>query len=414
MRVKITPFIPYGEITAPPSKSVAHRLLISAGLKKGKTLVKNIGESLDVKATLSCLEKLGAKVTVLNGDALIEGFKNPNKGEVLNCNESGSTLRFLMPIACALGANCTFTGSEKLLSRPSVALIDQLSKHGISVDGYSLKGQLLGGKFDIDASVSSQYITGLLFALPLLERDSQINLIGEIVSKDYINITLSVLDLSGIKYQMSGNSIFIKGNQQFNLPNEVTVEGDWSGSAFPLVLGTKRGQVTVKGLNCDSMQGDKKILDILKSAGAIVTQSENSVTVKGGNLTAFDENFENIPDLAPICAMLSALADGKSTLSGISRLKIKESDRVLTTLKVLLTAGITASENDGEIIIFGGKVQCGVYNGENDHRIVMASAVLSAYGDGDSVINGAEAIEKSYPKFFEDLKALGGVVEIGI
>ncbi len=414
MKMKLSPFCASGQIVAPPSKSVAHRLLISAALKRGKTLIKNVGDSADVKATCSALSSLGAKIDLKGGNATVVGIENPIKNGVLDCNESGSTLRFLMPVACALGANATFTGSEKLLSRPSGVLLDQLSRHGITQSGWTLNGKLRGGRFEIDATVSSQYITGLLLALPVLEQDSEIVMQGNAVSKDYINITLSALEKSGVVYEKSGNSIIIKGNQEYKLPNEVTVEGDWSGAAFPLTLGAISGEVTLLGVDINSKQGDKEIINVLKKAGAKVEISGNKITVKKGELIGYCQDFENIPDLAPICAVLSACCKGESTFSGIERLKIKESDRVKTTLEILKSGGITAYERDGKIIIEGGDVKGGVYDGANDHRIVMSAAVLSAVASGDSIINGCEAVNKSYPNFFEDYNLLGGKANGGI
>ena len=412
MVVKINPFIASGKIVAPPSKSVAHRLLIVAALKKGKTVIKNVGNSADVIATCNCLNSLGASIVLQDGNAFVEGIKELKKGCILDCNESGSTLRFLLSVSCALGANSSFTGSQKLLSRPNDALISELKNHGIAVEKWNFKGCLTGGKFEIDASVSSQYITGLLLALPTLKEDSEIVLQGKVVSKDYINITLSVLENSGIKYEKSGNSIFIKGNQEYRIADEVVCEGDWSGSAFPLVLGAIGGEVTVEGLNVNSCQGDKAILSVLEKAGAQIVIDGDVITVSKANLLAFEQDFDNIPDLAPICAVLAGVCEGESVFTGIERLKIKESDRVKTTLAVLHSAGIEAREDLARILIKGGIAKSGVFDGANDHRIVMASAVIAAVANGQSVINGSEAIVKSYPEFFKDYKKLGGNADV--
>ena len=412
MVVKINPFVASGKIVAPPSKSVAHRLLIVSALKKGKTVIKNVGNSADVIATCNCLSALGANITLQDGNAYVEGIKAVRKGCVLDCNESGSTLRFLLSVSCALGANSSFTGSQKLLSRPNEALISELKNHGIMVEKWNLKGCLTGGKFEIDASVSSQYVTGLLLALPILNEDSEIVLQGKVVSKDYINITLSILEKSGVKYKKSGNSIFIKGNQEYLIPDEVVCEGDWSGAAFPLVLGAIGGEVTVEGLNVKSCQGDKAILSVLEKAGAIIEVDGDVIKVKKANLLAFEQDFENIPDLAPVCAVLAGVCEGESVFTSVERLKIKESNRVQTTLAVLHSAGIEAKEDLGRIIIKGGIAKCGVFDGANDHRIVMASAVIASVTNGQSVINGSEAIVKSYPEFFKDYKKLGGNADV--
>lgn len=412
MTVNISPFTTRGEIVAPPSKSVAHRLLIASALKKGKTLVKNVGNSADVIATCNCLSSLGATVELKDGNAYVEGIKKVNKGCLLDCNESGSTLRFLLSVSCTLGANAKFTGSEKLLSRPNDALLKELKNHGITVSDWVLSGNLTGGRFYIDASISSQYVTGLLLALPILSEDSEIVLQGEMVSKDYVNITLSVLEKSGIEYKKSGNSIIIRGNQQYLLPDEVVCEGDWSGASFALVMGAIGGEVKVKGLDINSRQGDKKILSVLEKAGAHVEVREDAVICKKEKLKAFKEDFENIPDLAPVCAVLASVCDGESVFSGIERLKIKESDRVATTLDILKTAQITAKESGGKIFIKGGEPKGGIFDGANDHRIVMSSAVIASVASGSSKINGWRAIDKSYPEFFKDYKLLGGNVNV--
>ena len=411
MEIKLNPFCASGKIVAPPSKSVAHRLLICASLKKGKTLIKNIGSSADVIATARCLNSLGAKIILQGGDALVEGIEKVVVGSLLDAGESGSTLRFLMPVACALGADAIFTGTQKLLSRPSQPLIRQLQTHGVNVDGFAFKGKLNSGLYEIDASVSSQYITGLLFALPILDGESKIVMQGEVVSKDYINITLSTLEKASVQYKKSGNSIVIQGNQEYKLPDECLCEGDWSGAAFPLTLGAISGRVTVTGLDLNSTQGDRQIVEILKKSGAKVTACGDQITVEKGDLKGFTHDFEDAPDLAPISAVLSAVCKGESRFTGTKRLKIKESDRVQTTLNLLKSAGIFAYEEKGEMVILGGVPNSAVYDGANDHRIVMSAAVLSAVANSQSVINEWRAIDKSYPEFFKDYVLFGGKVD---
>lgn len=414
MKVKIKPFTPFGEVVAPPSKSIAHRLLISASLKKGQTIVKNIGNSADIIATVNCLNRLGANIETADGNAIVNGIERVKKGSVLDCNESGSSLRFLMPIACALGADCTFTGSQKLLSRPNLPLIDEIKRHGVKNDGFKFWGELNSGEYKIDGGISSQYISGLLFALPLLDGDSTLEIVGDTVSKDYISITLSVLEKSCIKFQKLGNKFVICGNQEYNLPKEVTVEGDWSGSAYPLTLGAIGGQVCVKGLDLNSLQGDRKIIEILEKAGAKITVEGDKITVTKHKLNGFEYSFEDIPDIAPVCAGLASACEGESALHRIERLKIKESDRVKTTLKTLKTAGISAKEDCGSIKVLGNKINGGIFYGENDHRIVMLASILSAVANGESEIIGAEAVAKSYPEFFQTLKKLGGDIDVSV
>ena len=414
MIAKITPFTPNGCITAPPSKSVAHRLIILAALKNGRTEIYGVGKSDDVIATLNCVKNLGAKVEIFDDFVAIEGIKDVLVASKLPCNESGSTLRFMIPVSCALGANATFLGTEKLLSRPNEKLFDLLLAKGIKINGYNFEGKLSAGKYEIDSTISSQYITGLLLALPNLEGDSQIVLKGETVSKDYINITLSTMDLAQIKYKKTADSFIVYGNQKSNLPDKITVEGDWSGAAFPLVLGAIKGEITVKNLSLNSKQGDRKILQLLTDIGANVKIKGEQITVKESKLSAFEIDCQDIPDLAPIICVLASATNGECKIKNVERLKFKESDRIQTTLDFLQKAGITASYKEGNITVYGNgaKFKNAIYNGSNDHRVVMCQSVISAIASGESQINGCQAINKSYVSFFEDLKKLGGNIDV--
>lgn len=414
MIAKITPFTPNGCITAPPSKSVAHRLIILAALKEGRTEIHNVGNSEDVLATLNCVKNLGAKVEIFDDFVAIKGIKDVAVASNLPCNESGSTLRFMIPVSCSLGANATFFGTEKLLSRPNQKLFELLSAKGIKIEGYNFEGQLSAGKYEIDSTISSQYITGLLLALPNLDGDSQIVLKGETVSKDYINITLSAMDLAQIKYQKTADAFIVYGNQKSNLPDKITVEGDWSGAAFLLVLGAIKGQITVKNLDVNSKQGDKKIAKILADIGANVSFDGNQITVKESKLNAFEVDCQDIPDLAPIICVLASATNGECKIKNVERLKFKESDRIKTTLEFLQQAGIKANYKDGTITVYGNgaKFKGATYNGSNDHRVVMCQSVMSALANGESEIKGCQAINKSYVSFFEDLKKLGGKIDV--
>ena len=412
MIAKVSPFNSDISVVAPPSKSYAHRLMIASALGSGKTVIKNVGTSDDVSATANCLSALGAKVEISSGNAEIVGIFGAEKtnSAVLNCGESGSTLRFLMPITSALGVKAEFTGKGKLLSRPNEILFDLLKRHGVTSDGYKLEGKLTSGVFEVDASVSSQYITGLLFALPLLDGDSEIILSGEVVSADYINITFEVLKLSGIKYNLDGRKITVYGNQKYTMPKEVVSEGDWSGASFLLSLGVISGKAEVKGLNINSAQGDKKILEIVKSAGGKVELGESVITYKS-DLKGFKVNLENCPDLAPITCVLASYAKGISEISGLKRLKIKESDRLKAISDMLKEAKVKYTATDEKIIIYGtGEVFGGKFDGYKDHRIVMSATVLGSSAKGLSEVTDAESVAKSYPDFFEDINGGNNVV----
>ena len=355
-----------------------------------------VTQSADVLATKRCLFAL----------------KN---GGALDAGESGSTLRFFIPLVLAIGGNYTFVGHGKLMQRPNDELFSVLSKHGASFskvgDTLNLSGKLTAGEYSIRGDISSQYITGLMLALPLLNGDSVISLTTKIASRPYIDITLEVLKNFGIQITESGNKFIIKGNQKFT-PAKADIEGDWSNAAFFLVGGAIGGDITVSGLNLSSLQGDKEICDILKSAGASVEVFADKVRVKKSDLKAFTFNADNCPDLVPIASILAGEANGQSVIKNISRLKIKESDRVESTVKMLLAFGVSAYEKDDNLYINGvnGQFSGGTVSSFNDHRIAMATAIGGIIAKNTVIIDGAEAVDKSYPDFYKDYEKIGGKV----
>lgn len=413
MIAKISGFDPSGQITAPPSKSFAHRLLIAAALGDGEVKIENIGSSDDIKATLSCLAAIGAGVRKEGDNALIEGLFSKNckinEQAVLNLGESGSTYRFLLPVVCALGINAKFIGDGRLMQRPMGALKDLLAGKGI-VFGYNeCRGKIESGVYEIDGSVSSQFVTGLLFALPLTGGDCEIVLKGEKVSGDYIEMTLAVMKEAGIEVERKGDNRFIiRGGAKYRLPKVVRVEGDWSGAAFPLVLGVAAGKISVEGLNAKSLQGDRRISDIIISAGGRITEKGGNYTAEKSELKGFKAEAENCPDLVPALCVLAAAGKGESEISGVKRLVYKESDRLESVKKMLFAMGAEFSATEDIIKIKGGIIKSGAFDGCADHRIVMACAIAAAMGDGLSTVSCAEAAAKSYPAFFDDLKKTGG------
>lgn len=410
--VKRTEFC--GKTLAVPSKSSAHRLLIAAALSQGKTTVKNVGGSDDVFATASCLNALGARIEIKGDDAVVYGIEEVKKGGVLDAGESGSTLRFLLPVAAALGAECTFTGRGRLFLRPNRSLLDAMNARGAASDGKEVKGRLSCGLFSIDATVSSQYISGLLFALPLLDGDSRIELQGDAVSKDYVKMTLEVLDLAGIVVKKTENGFFVPGGQKYRMPDVARCDGDWSSAAFLLVAGAVGKEVTVKGLRQNSLQGDKKIVDILRQTGAEVTFSGDEVTVKKGGETPFEADIGEVPDLAPILAVLAATLRGESRFRNVQRLRVKESDRLAAICDMLSVGGIEHKIDGDDLIVRGGTPRGGDFNGYADHRMVMASVIFAGTCEEDSTVSCAEAVNKSYPSFFEDCKKIGGDFHVGM
>ncbi len=399
-----------GSVIAPPSKSYAHRLILCAFLSGQRVKINNVGSSQDVLATLNAVKTLGAKVEVYDNYVIVEKQKIVD-GAIIDCNESGSTLRFLMPIIPALNISATLTGKPSLLSRPNEKLIDCLTKNGAKFDGLNVSGKLNAGTYYIDASISSQYVTGLLLALSILDGQSKIVLLNDVASLPYILITIDVLKSFGVSVNFFGNELTIIGNSYNKCTCEVSVEGDWSGSAFPLALGAVGGSVRVENLNVNSTQGDVAILEILKSFGAKVSIDKESVTVEKGELNGIEVDVNKIPDLAQVIASVASFANGETIIKNIERLKIKESDRALAIVNSLSALGVSAKIVENNIEIIGGIKHGGVINGCNDHRTIMAG-VVSSIGTADVKIFGVQAINKSYPEFLEHFKLLGGVYNV--
>ena len=408
-----------GEVTPPPSKSQAHRLLICAALSVGPCSIVCNSVNDDIMATMRCLNALGARITFSSGvfDVLpIELVK----GGTLDCGESGSTLRFLMSVAAVLGADATFIGAGKLPQRPMAALTDVLATHGMAFQRHSAdelpvtcSGALQGGKFTLPGNVSSQYLTGLLFALPLATVDSEIEITGGLTSASYIDMTIDALRTAGISVERRNNIFTIKGNQQYRMPARVVVEGDWSSAAFWVVAGVIGKQpVTVCGMNNESLQGDSAIIDHLRSMGAFITVDGDKVTAAPSHLFGAELDCMNTPDLVPVLSVAAAVAQGTTTFVNVGRLRFKESDRLAAMKSVLASFGITSSVGEDTFTVYGGDpVALTTVESFGDHRIAMSAAILSTVAKEITTINGSGCVAKSYPSFFEDFASLGGVVD---
>jgi 3-phosphoshikimate 1-carboxyvinyltransferase len=415
-KVKIDKSFLSGDYYAVPSKSESHRAIIAASLANGVSYINNIALSQDVLATIKCMMKLGAEITVKDKSLVIRGTSSKHLIEDLDCVESGSTLRFLMPIAAALGTTATFLGQGNLPHRPIVDYLTVFRKHNIDVKTHgglplTIKGQLTSGKYEIKGNISSQYISGLLMALPLLKGDSEIILTTPLQSANYVDMTLKTLSQFGIKIEKTKKGYFVKGGQEY-IPFDATIEGDWSQGAFFLVGGAINGDIKVHGLNLDSVQADRTIFDIIKDFGGDISVSDDVISVKKSALKGTTVDCENIPDIVPIISLLGANAEGLTTLKGIERLRYKESDRVEGIINGLRAIGYLCGENEDSIEISGYKVHSKkeVIKGQNDHRIVMTFAIAGSL-DGDVVITDKNAINKSYPNFFEHFEKLGGKYE---
>lgn len=420
MKAIITPSILGGKINAIPSKSDAHRILIAAALSDKKTIVK-VKPSLlsnDIKATITGLSALGAQFEY-NTDFVTVYPTKHIKNAVIDCGESGSTLRFLMPVACSLCESNKFIMHGRLAQRPINELEREMNKKGCAFsysDAQSLliQGKLKSGHFKIAGNVSSQYITGLLFALPLLDGDSEIELTSPLQSSAYVDMTLSVLKRFGINILHCSNSFLIKGAQKYVSPDIIAVEGDWSNAAFWLCAGAIGLPVTVNGINMNSIQADKKIADILRDAGASINSGNNFVCISPGiKLYSLEINAEQIPDIVPIIAVTALFAHGKTTIYNAERLRIKESDRIDAISSIITAVGGNIRTGRDFMEITGpARLHGAELSGFNDHRIVMSAAICAQYCSSNVTINGSEAVNKSYPYFFEDYKQLGGIVNV--
>lgn len=404
-----------GEVFCPSSKSVAHRELIAAALSDMPSLLLCRGISKDVEATISCLRSLGADITVDRELIKISPIKEPARSPILNCRESGTTLRFMIPLAAFLGADATFECAPSLARRPISVLCEELERHGVCFpDGYSfplrMSGRAVGSEWRIRGDVSSQFISGLLLAFPLARQNMSLEIIGRCESLPYVDITRSVMKKRGIDVLFKDGIYSLAKCSYLSPISEgvpAAVEADWSGAAFWLASGLSSEEgITVRGLSLSSPQGDKAILDLLRSAGADISATEDGVTVKKSTLRAFECNCADTPDMVPVLSICAAIAKGESRIHGTERLRLKESDRIESTLGMLSSLGISASYSDGTLTIEGGRIRGGHVEGCNDHRIVMSAAVASCFTDGRIEISDAGAVSKSYPDFFSHFASL--------
>ena len=401
MIAEIKPGKGKGKMVAPPSKSMAHRLLIGAGLAKGKSIIEGISSSEDMKATLDCLSAIGAKYEIEGEKVTITGadIRNIPEGSVFRCRESGSTLRFFIPICLLDGKTFTLTGSEKLLSRPLSVYEDIFKKQGItfeaSPDKIKVGGKLQSGTYKIKGNISSQFITGLLFVLPLMEEDSVIQLIPPVESLSYINLTIEALATFGIEIKWQDEkTLFVKGKQSYKAV-ETSVEGDYSNAAFFAALNELGSEIEMTGLNPKSLQGDK-------------VYEKNFALLGKGTPTI---NISDCPDLGPILFAVAAVKGG-GVFTGTRRLKIKESDRASAMAEELAKFGVAVTVHEDSVVVYPHNFHAPteVLCGHNDHRIVMSCAVLATLTGGK--IEGAEASRKSLPDFFERLQKLGFEVNL--
>lgn len=419
MRARITPAkIDSGNITIPPSKSLAHRAIICACLAPGRSVISNIDYSVDIRATIEGMRHLGASIKEDKDTLFIDGIETfQYDGDVVNCHESGSTLRFFLPLFSLTGKRATFSGSKRLIERPQNVYEMLFQEQGIdfvrTYPNIIIDGRLKPGELTLKGNVSSQFITGLLFALPLLEADSKIHIEPPFESRSYVDLTIQMLKRFQIIVEYEdAYTLAIKGNQQYQ-PTDVLVEGDYSQLVFWASLGVLNHSVETHGLDLHSLQGDKKTIDIFQSMNAGIKVLDDGYQFYPGTLNGTVIDLNDCPDLGPMLFALATQANGKTTFQNAGRLRIKESDRIEAMETELKKLGCSISSTFGTVTITGPvKLQGNVtLHGHNDHRIVMALSILATIADEPITIDDAQAISKSYPGFFKDLASCGIFIE---
>ena len=415
MNKTILPGARTGEVHIPASKSQAHRMLLCAAMGENEVTLRCRGLSKDILATVACLKALGASVDA-EGEVLhLRPVSAPPPGLcLLPCGESGSTLRFLLPLVGALGASAVFEREGRLPDRPIEPLGRELCRNGMDIrsDGarLSCSGQLRPGAFSLPGNISSQYISALLMTLPLLEGESTLHIEGALESAAYVAMTEEVLRLGGVRTEKTGYGYRIPGGQRCRFAPELSVEGDYSNAAFFLCAGalSERG-IRVTGLDPQSRQGDRAIVPLLEEMGAQVASDGSSVTVKRDALHGITIDASPIPDLIPVLSVVAAAASGETRVIHAQRLRLKESDRLHSTTQMLRALGAEAEELPDGLVIRGGRTLAGgTVDACGDHRIAMSAAVAGGICRGAVTICGSECVQKSYPDFWTDFQQLKG------
>jgi 3-phosphoshikimate 1-carboxyvinyltransferase len=421
--ITINPSTLTGSVTVPSSKSMGHRALICAALAEGESRVERVSVSKDIEATKRCLEALGAVISEQpESDGrvtfTVRGRRPSQHSPLMDCGESGSTLRFLIPLAAVDGNTYFFNGGGKLGSRPLTPYETIFKEQGLvfrygSENHFPLtvRGPLKSGKFSVPGNVSSQFISGLLFTLPLLAGNSTLEITGTLESQSYIALTLSALKAYGITVIQEDRMHYrIPGDQHYR-PRKGPVEGDFSQAAFWLVAGALGRALTVKGTDAESLQGDRAILPILEKMGASLTQREDGITSRQAALTGTTIDASDCPDLVPVLSVAAALAKGHTDIIHAERLRLKECDRLKAMATELNKIGAHITERPDGLSIDGvSHLTGGTVDSWNDHRVAMSLAVASIGCSAPLTITGAESVSKSYPTFWQDFAAVGGKI----
>ena len=419
MKIKIYPSKCSGEIKIPSSKSMGHRAIICASLANGKSIISNLDYSDDILATIDGMRKLGANIQCEKDRLIIEGIKSFDnlKDNIIDCNESGSTLRFFIPIFSLTEEKISFIGKNRLLKRPQKIYEKIFKEQNLyyfqDEDKIEIEGKIKAKEYFIDGNISSQFISGLLFTLPLLEENSIININPPFESASYIDLTMEVLKEFGITINKVTPLRFeIQGGQKY-IAKDYKVEGDFSQLAFFAVLGALNNDLKCIGVKHNSKQGDKSIIDILKKSGVKIEEIEEGYLIHKGKIKDCEIDLGDCPDLGPILNVLAMYGEGEFKIFNAGRLRLKESDRISAMEEELKKLGVEIETTEDEIKILGKKNYLGNIEvfGHKDHRIVMSLAIAGTMLEKPIIIDGAEAVEKSYPKFFQDLESLNIKVE---
>jgi len=418
MIMQIAPSRLSGRICAPPSKSLAHRAVICAGLSEGTSVISNLSLSEDIEASIDAMRQLGAQIGLEMDSgggytATVSGGRAPQDIRI-DCGESGSTLRFLLPLTLAVSNGALFEGRGRLGQRPMDVYRDLLVSQGITWEAQSgglpltVAGRLFPGQYMIPGNVSSQFVTGLLIALPLLGGGSALKVTGTLESRPYVDLTLDILKKHGIKFRQAEPGLFSVPGMQRYKPCGYRIEGDWSQAAFLIAFGALGDGVEITGLDPASAQGDRRILEIYSRMGGDYTWRGAELVINHLELFGTRIDLSDCPDLAPPVAALCAAAGGRSVLSGIGRLRLKESDRIESIMACIRAVGGTVGMEDECMVITGGGLTGGAVDASGDHRIAMMAAALSPACESQVVVKGAEAVGKSWPRFWDDFRSLGG------
>ena len=416
MSIKIKPNCLTGTVSAPPSKSMTHRHLITSALAEGVSLLKNPLHSDDTSATVKGLRKLGIKTSDEGGNWEIQGGTLTPPGSIIDCTESGTTMRLLIGLCSLLDRPCTLSGAPSLIQRPNKPLLDALEQLGVQTQSdaghppITVTGKMTGGYANIPGDVSSQFISSILLAAPYAEVPVELRITTQLESKPYVKMTLDAMRKSGIKVECSKSlELFYVPNGRYS-PLMSKIEGDWSSAAYMLASGAVAGKIHVDNLDLASSQADKEIIRILDEMGAYIKIKGKRVTAEKSKLGSLDTDLSDCPDLFPIVACLCSVAEGTSRLTGLSRLRIKESDRLAAMMEGLQRMGIEIAGDDDSVRITGGLPHGAVIDPYNDHRVAMSFAVLSQVAKGESTIMNPECVSKSYPDFWDDLRQIGAKI----